>query len=69
MGPSAHVQIQGVDAEYVSLEDIIPDGDDTDSDASEGPLDQPFYDRLAVAIGDRISQCAPRVPVVTGRSS
>jgi len=40
--------------------------EDADGGALEGSLDQSFYDNLAVAIGDRISQCAPRVPVVTG---
>jgi len=56
---------QGVDAEYVSLEDIVPISDDGDPDA-EGSLDQPFYDSVAAAVGERIKECAPRVPVVTG---
>jgi len=30
-------------------------------------LDQNFYDRLTVALGERVEQCAPRVPVVTGK--
>lgn len=56
---------QGVDAEYVSLEDIVPISDDGDPD-TEGSLDQPFYDSVAAAVGERIKECAPRVPVVTG---
>jgi aspartate kinase len=63
---TAVLRDQGIDAEYVSLEDIVPDAEDTESGAFDGPLDQSFYDNLADIIGDRISQCAPRVPVVTG---
>lgn len=55
---------QDIDAEYVSLEDIVPAMDD----AEEKTLDQEFYDRLTVALGERVKQCAPRVPVVTGAS-
>jgi len=39
--------------------------DDSDS-APEGSLDQTFYDNVAIAVGERVKQCAPRVPVVTG---
>jgi hypothetical protein len=46
------------------LEDIIPVGDD-DGDG-EKTLDQAFYDKLTVALGERVKRCAPRVPVVTG---
>ncbi|KAG5634927.1 hypothetical protein H0H81_000303 [Sphagnurus paluster] len=56
---------QGIDAEYVSLEDIVPENEDGDA-LTEGTLDQEFYDRLAIALGERIKQCGPRVPVVTG---
>lgn len=56
---------QGIDAEYVSLEDIVPITDDGDLHA-QGPLDQTFYDSVAAAVGERIKACAPRVPVVTG---
>ena len=56
---------QGIDAEYVSLEDIVPISDDGDLHV-EGSLDQPFYDSVAAAVGERIKECAPRVPVVTG---
>ncbi|KAG5645489.1 hypothetical protein DXG03_005897 [Asterophora parasitica] len=55
---------QGIDAEYVSLEDIVPESEEVDTDV--GSLDQEFYDRLANALGERIQQCGPRVPVVTG---
>jgi aspartate kinase len=38
-----------------------------DSDSTpEGSLDQTFYDSVAIAVGERIKQCASRVPVVTG---
>jgi aspartate kinase len=57
--------LQGIDAEYVSLEDIVPDSDDSDS-THEGTLDQDFYDRLSTALGERILQCGSRIPVVTG---
>ncbi|KAF7971348.1 hypothetical protein HWV62_21366 [Athelia sp. TMB] len=60
---TAVLRDQGIDAEYVSLEDIVPDNDDGDDSAA---LDQAFYDRLAAALGERIAQCGPRVPVVTG---
>ncbi|KAI3612978.1 aspartate kinase [Moniliophthora roreri] len=61
---TAVLRDQGVDAEYVSLEDVVPDiEEDLDSEASLG---QDFYDRVAVAVGERIKQCGARVPVVTG---
>lgn len=59
------MDLQGIDAEYVSLENIVPGVDDSD-DVEDGSLDQAFYDRLAVALGERIEQCGSRVPVVTG---
>ncbi len=61
---TAVLRDQGIDAEYVSLENIVPEMDE-DSYA-DGSLDQAFYDRLAVAVGERIEQCGQRVPVVTG---
>ncbi|KAH7882316.1 Aspartate/glutamate/uridylate kinase [Phlebopus sp. FC_14] len=64
---TAVLRDQGIDAEYVSLEDIIPLAEDGDTTYPEGgSLDQSFYDGVAVAVGERIKQCAPRVPVVTG---
>jgi len=55
---------QGIDAQYVSLEDIVPPYDrDIESDDTLG---QDFYDNLAIALGARLQECAPRVPVVTG---
>ncbi|KAJ8508752.1 hypothetical protein ONZ45_g8993 [Pleurotus djamor] len=61
---TAVLRDQGIDAEYVSLEDIIPE-EEADN-YSESSLDQSFYDRLSTALGERIQLCAPRVPVVTG---
>lgn len=48
----------------VSLDDIVPP--DESDDGSNGQLGQEFYDRLSVALGERIKACGPRVPVVTG---
>ncbi|KAH0834718.1 Aspartate/glutamate/uridylate kinase [Lanmaoa asiatica] len=62
---TAILRDQGIDAEYVSLEDIVPISDDGDLHA-EGSLDQSFYDGVAAAVGERIKGCAPRVPVVPG---
>ena len=56
---------QGIDAEYVSLENIISESSLGDA-PENGVLDQSFYDRLCVALGERAKQCAPRVPVITG---
>ncbi|KAJ7255386.1 hypothetical protein C8J57DRAFT_1346351 [Mycena rebaudengoi] len=55
----------GIDAEYVSLENVVPPSDDLEA-AEDGSLDQEFYDRLARAVGERVKQCGRRVPVVTG---
>jgi aspartate kinase len=52
---------QGIDAEYVSLDDIVPPFDDN----GETTLTQGFYDSLAVTLGEHIKQCGSRVPVVT----
>lgn len=62
---TAVLRDQGIDAEYVSLEDIIPVSEDSDT-VPEGSLNQAFYDSVAVAVGERIKGCTPRVPVVTG---
>ncbi|KAH7910676.1 Aspartate/glutamate/uridylate kinase [Hygrophoropsis aurantiaca] len=63
---TAILRDQGIDAEYVSLEDVLPAEDDDDSTLPSGPLDQTFYDKVATAVGERVKQCAPRIPVVTG---
>ena len=47
------------------MEDIVPVSDDGDLQ-EEGSLDQSFYDTVATAVGERVKECAPRVPVVTG---
>ncbi|KAJ7484371.1 Aspartate/glutamate/uridylate kinase [Mycena latifolia] len=62
---AAVLRDQGIDSEYVSLENIVPGADDLET-ADDGSLDQDFYDRLSKAVGDRVKQCGPRVPVVTG---
>lgn len=65
---TAVLRDQGIDAEYVSLENIVPVADDLEAD-EDGFLDQEFYDRLSRAVGERVKQCGPRVPVVTGKLS
>ncbi|KAF9788353.1 Aspartate/glutamate/uridylate kinase [Thelephora terrestris] len=62
---TAVLRDQGVDAEYVSLDSVVPDIDE-DSDSHGPTLDQQFYDKLAVAFAERVKQCGSRVPVVTG---
>lgn len=59
------IGIQGIDSEFVSLENIVPNWEG-DAFSGDQQLGQEFYDRLAVVIGDRIKQCGTRVPVVTG---
>lgn len=57
--------LQNIDAEFVSLENVIPlaEGENfSDSDT----LGQDFYDRVADLVAERIKQCGNRVPVVTG---
>ena len=55
-----------MDAEYVSLDSVVPDMEE-DFDTLGPTLDQRFYDKLAAALAERVKQCGPRVPVVTGR--
>ncbi|TCD68371.1 Aspartokinase [Steccherinum ochraceum] len=62
---AAILRDRGIDAEYVSLENIVPVTEELDSTDAE-TLGQEFYDRVAVAVGERIRQCGSRVPVVTG---
>jgi aspartate kinase len=59
---AAVLRDQGVDAEYVSLENIVPA---TEAPA-DGILDQDFYDRVGAAVAEGITQCGTRVPVITG---
>ncbi|KAI5121425.1 hypothetical protein M0805_006187 [Coniferiporia weirii] len=77
---AAILRDRGIDAEFVSLENVVPaDGDfssgggghdeadsERPSDSEHGALDQAFYDRVAHAVGLRLQQCGRRVPVVTG---
>lgn len=65
---AAVLRDQGIDAEYVPLDDILPEtlgADDFESTADKS-LGQDFYDTVAKAIAERIEQCGRRVPVVTG---
>ncbi|KAF9486244.1 aspartate kinase [Pholiota conissans] len=61
---TAVLRDQGIDAEYVSLEDIVPQYDG--EVVPEKALPQDFYDSLATALGERLQECGARVPVVTG---
>ncbi|KIP11870.1 hypothetical protein PHLGIDRAFT_82814 [Phlebiopsis gigantea 11061_1 CR5-6] len=63
---TAILRDRGVDAEYVSLENIVPFPDDGEVQAETETLGQEFYDKVAAAVGKRILECGPRVPVVTG---
>jgi aspartate kinase len=47
----------------------VPVPEDGDVLSETETLGQDFYDRVAVAVGERIRQCGPRVPVVTGMLS
>ena len=59
-----HTELQGIDAEYVSLEDVVPP---YETDAfTDQVLPQEFYDNVAKAFGERMQQCGSHVPVVTG---
>ncbi|KAJ2936831.1 hypothetical protein H1R20_g231, partial [Candolleomyces eurysporus] len=65
---AAILRDQGIDAEYVPLDDIVPESlAEGDSDVAAGTaLGQDFYDGVAKAIAERIEACGRRVPVVTG---
>ncbi|PVG03252.1 putative HOM3-L-aspartate 4-P-transferase [Serendipita vermifera] len=62
---AAVLRDRGVDSEFVSFENIVPQWDDIDV-SSDHTLEQSFYDRLSLVIADRIKQCGTRVPVITG---
>lgn len=57
---AAFLQDRGVDSQYVDLAEVI------DFPIGNHGLDQIFYDRLAAIFGKKISDCAGKVPVVTG---
>ncbi|KAM0749063.1 aspartate kinase [Meredithblackwellia eburnea MCA 4105] len=69
---TASLRDQGIDAELVSLENIVEAaGVDEDGTAaatadSGNSLGQTFYDRLSKRLGERLLECGDRVPVVTG---
>ncbi|KAF8175927.1 Aspartate/glutamate/uridylate kinase [Mycena galopus ATCC 62051] len=56
---------QGIDAEYVSLEGIVPTDDDVE-ETKDRSLDPELYDYISHAVGERVKQCGPRMPVVSG---
>jgi aspartate kinase len=55
---------QGIDAEYVNLENVVS----TNHNLRNG-LNQGFYDELTNALAARIAQCEDRLPVITGTFS
>ncbi|KAI5477263.1 aspartate kinase [Pseudohyphozyma bogoriensis] len=67
---TASLRDNGIDAELVSLENIVEAAtEDEEAAASrDGPsqLSQNFYDRLSKRLGDRLLECGDRVPVITG---
>ncbi|KAI0044317.1 aspartate kinase [Auriscalpium vulgare] len=62
---AAALQDRGIDAEYVSLENVVPEHDDPDA-SIDGALSQAFYDAVSDAFAERVRRCGARVPVVTG---
>ena len=62
---SSRGSAQNIDAEFVSLENVVPLSESENFSDSE-TLGQDFYDRVAEVVAERIKQCGNRVPVVTG---
>ncbi|KAI0698046.1 aspartate kinase [Cerioporus squamosus] len=62
---TAILRDKNVDAEFVSLENVIPLAESENFSDSD-TLGQDFYDRVAELVAERIKQCGNRVPVVTG---
>ncbi|KAI9062248.1 aspartate kinase [Trametes sanguinea] len=62
---TAVLRDRNIDAEFVSLESIVPPSESENFSDSD-TLGQDFYDRLADIVAERIKQCGNRVPVVTG---
>ena len=56
----AMLQDQAIDSDYVDLSEIL------DFEATDGRLDQPFWDRVVRNIARRLAECGERVPVITG---
>jgi len=63
---TAILRDRGIDAEFVSLENVVPLTEEGETFSDTETLGQEFYDRVAEAVAERIQQCSPRVPVVTG---
>ncbi|KAM5532163.1 hypothetical protein V8D89_014188 [Ganoderma adspersum] len=62
---TAVLRDRNIDAEFVSLENIIPLSE-TENFSDSDTLPQDFYDRIADLVAERIKACGNRVPVVTG---
>lgn len=57
---AATLQDRGIDSQYVDLSETIS------FPVGSAGLDQPFYDRLAAILGEKVKGCQGRIPVVTG---
>ncbi|EER40839.1 aspartokinase [Histoplasma capsulatum H143] len=57
---AALLEDHGVESEYIDLSDVIYFATSAQS------LDQTFYDRLVVALAEKIEACGSKVPVITG---
>eukprot|EP00128_Syssomonas_multiformis_P014577 Colp12_sorted_trinity150504_noHs@9472 len=55
---------QGVNAEYVNLENIV--GRSSRQEEAEKTVDQAFFDVLRKRLAERVKLCGNKVPVVTG---
>ncbi|KAL1412789.1 Aspartokinase [Vanrija albida] len=71
---AAALRDRGVDSELVVLDNIVDAAMTAATDAAltaagdqgVAQLGQSFYDELAVRLGERLKECGPRVPVITG---
>lgn len=63
---TAVLRDRNIDAEYVSLENIVPLPAEGETSPETDTMGQEFYDSVATAVAERIKQCGSRVPVVTG---
>ncbi|TXT12910.1 hypothetical protein VHUM_01311 [Vanrija humicola] len=71
---AAALRDRGVDSELVVLDNIVDAAMTAATDAAitatgdqgVAQLGQSFYDELAVRLGERLKECGPRIPVITG---
>lgn len=72
---AASLRDRGIDSELVCLNHIVDSSISSGEEAAQASsshdqgiaqLDQSFYDRLCVRLGERLRACGTRVPVITG---